>query len=173
MSTVLSNENGIIISLNNNDYKISFTSKYNDNANIRNIMKQNKLYELLYNLNKDIIEKYEFNSSNGLDKVSYILNFGTTMNNFFDNKISSKYVLNLSNKTSIISNDKFQIVGTTSNSNSNSSYLNVKNLSICIDIVNNNIVFNLSYNFSDSKLQKNALVSVLSKIVLRLKNYLG
>jgi len=173
MSTVLSNENGIIISLNNNDYKISFTTKYNDNANIRNIMKQNKLYELLYNLNKDIIEKYEFNSSNGIDKVCYILNFGTTMNNFFDNKISSKYVLNLSNKTSIISNDKFQIVATTSNSNSNSSYLNVTNLSICIDIVNNNIVFNLSYNFSDSKLQKNALVSVLSKIFLRLKNYLA
>ena len=175
MATILSNENDIIITFDNDDYTISFTGKYNDNANIRNIIKQNKLYELLYSLNKDIIEKYEMTSHNDVNNVDYILNFGTNMNNFFNNKLTLKYKLNLFNKTYIINNDKFEIIGSSINTNTNItlSELNVKNLFICIEIINNNIIkLNLSYNFIDSKLQKNALVSVLSKIFLRLKNYL-
>ena len=173
----LSNENGVKIEMNNeNTYQISFCTKLNNNSNIRDILKQNKFYDLLHALNKDFIESFVIYSNQGYDCVEYKFNFGNYMSDFFDKTEDVKYCLNIINKSNIISNDKFEIRGTTNNQYvGNIKQCKITDIVIVIDIIGENIVMFLSYKNNDNdsnKIQKKSLVNILSKILTRFKSYL-
>jgi hypothetical protein len=173
----VSNENNVKIEMNDeNIYQISFSTKLNSNSNIRKIMQQNKLYELLKILNSDIIESYNIYSANEYDCVEYIFNFGNYMSDFFDKSEEIKYCLNVINKTTQISNDKYQINGNTNpNYNGSVKLAKITDITIVLNIEGENIIVFLYYQNNDSefnKVQKKALVNILSKILGKLKLYL-
>lgn len=174
---VVSNENGIKIEMNNeNTYQLSFCTKLNNNSNIRDIINQNKFYDLLYALNKDIIETFSVKSNQGFDIVEYNFNFGNYMSDFFDKSEDVKCCLNVINKTNIISNNKFDIRGTCNNNYSGKiKQCKISDIVIMIEIIGENIIVFLSYKNNDidsNKIQKKSLVNILSKILSRFKTYL-
>lgn len=176
MNTI-SNENDVRIEMNNeNAYQISFCTKLNNNSNIREIMQQNKFYELLKSLNGDIIESFNMYSANEYDCVEYIFNFGNYMSDFFDKSEEIKYCLNVINTTTKLSNDKYQINGSTNpNYNGVVKLAKITDITIVLNIEGENIIVFLYYinNDSDlSKVQKKSLVNILSKILSKLKLYL-
>jgi hypothetical protein len=173
----VSNDNGVKIEMgDDNFYQVSFSTILNSNSNIREIMNQNKLYELLKVLNVDIIESFEMKSENGIDNIKYIFNFGNFMSDFFEKSEEVRYCLNVINSTLQISEDKFEIKGTTDeNYNGSTKLAKITDIEIMLEIINENVVVYLCYKNNDSdfnKIQKKALVNVLSKILGKLKLYL-
>lgn len=174
----VSNDNDVKIEMiNDNYYQVSFSTILNSNSNIREIMNQNKLYELLKVLNVDIIDFFEMNSENGLDNIKYIFNFGNFMSDFFEKSEEVKYCLNVTNSTLKISENKYEINGTTNeNYNGSIKLAKITDIVIMLEIIEENIiVFFLSYKNNDddfNKIQKKTLVNVISKILGKLKLYL-
>jgi len=173
----ISNEKNIIIECNNlNVFKIHFSSTLNSNANIENIITNGEFYQLLNFLNQDIIESYQINNVDGMDDVSYVLNFGSSMKEFFQNNDAVRCKLHLLNKTNIQHPKKFQIVGNSlPSSDLDIKEIKISNLEINIEIINNTISVLLFYQDLDSqsnKLQKHIFAKLLSKIFFRLKKYL-
>jgi hypothetical protein len=174
----VSNDNDVKIEMNDdNFYQVSFCTTLNSNSNIREIMKQNKLYELLKVLNVDIIELFEMESENGIDNIKYVFNFGNFMSDFFEKSEEVKYCLNVTNSTLQISEDKYEIKGTTNEKNYNGSIklAKITDIVIVLEIINENVIVFLSYKNNDNdfnKIQKKALVNVISKILGKLKLYL-
>jgi hypothetical protein len=173
----VSNDNDVKIEMNDeNFYQVSFSTLLNSNSNIREIMKQNKLYELLKVLNVDIIDSFEMNSENGIDNIKYIFNFGNFMSDFFDKSEEVKYCLNVTNCTKQISENKFEINGTTNENYKGSIKLaKITDIVIMLEIINEYVIVYLCYKNNDkdfNKIQKKALVNVISKILGKLKLYL-
>jgi hypothetical protein len=174
---ILSNENGIKIEKNkDNLFQISFLSKYNKSSNFLEIIQQNGFYELLRALNQNIIESAKINHVNGVDNIEYIFNFGNYMSDFFEKNEDVKYCLSLINKTTKLSNTKFEIKGTSNNQYKGSvKQSKITDIVIIIDFVGPNVVVFLSYKNNDlatNNIHKKALVKCLYKIMSGLKTYI-
>ena len=177
MFKILSAEDNIIIECNDtNDFKIHFSTKLNNNVNIQSIVINGQLYQLLSELNKDIVESYHLTKNHDMDDITYVLNIGSGLKGFLSARDSIRYKLHMLNKTHIQSPNKFQITGNSMPpSQTNIKECNIANVILDIEVVNSYIAIYLSYKDVSTEfnnLQKHTLSRVISKMLFKLKQYL-
>jgi regulator of replication initiation timing len=166
-------EKNISLFQNNSLYKIMFDIKQTENTytNINEIVKENELFELLYELNKDVIDKFtaDVTDNNRQKTTMTIINKKTeyfnhpffTIHIHYDNKIDDE-------NCSI-----FSIPYNNSNVLENEIYLSNFNINISKDESNIHFLINFSFddNIFENDLIKMTLSMYIQKIFYRLKLY--
>ena len=166
-------EKNISLFQNNSLYKIIFDIKQSENTftNINEIVKENELFELLYELNKDIIDKFSADvTDNNRQKITMtIINKKTEYFNHPFFTIHIHYDKKIEGESCSI----FSIPYTNNNVKENEIYLS--NFNINISKEESNIHFLINFSF-DEKIFENDLIKMtlsmyIQKIFYRLKLY--
>lgn len=167
-------EKDISLFQNENNYKITFNLKNTGNTynDIIDIIKNNDLFELLYELNKDVIQTFTLKS---VDAETYYANIKVINKNleYFDYENLTFHV-NYSNK---IEETKGVIYSKPFNNNDAEDNSEIYLSNFIIEISNNkdNISFLVKYSFDkeifDSNLINTSISMHIIKILYRLKLY--
>ena len=167
-------EKNISLFQNNSLYKIMFDIKHSENTytNINEIVKENELFELLYELNKDAIDKFSSDETdNNRQKIRMtIINKKTE---YFNHPFFTIHI-QYENKIEDESCSIFSIPYTnTKIVKENDIYLS--NFNINISKYKSNIHFLINFSFDDkifdNDLIKMTLSMYIQKIFYRLKLY--
>jgi len=168
-------EKNISLFQNNSLYKIMFDIKQSDNlfTNIKEIVKENELFELLYELNKDVIDKFNVDTTNNntqnttmtiINKKTEYFNYPFfTINIHYDNNIEedscSIFSIPYSNNNEIVKENEI--------------YLSDFNINMSKDESNIHFLINFSFDdkIFDNDLIKMTLSMYIQKIFYRLKLY--
>ena len=170
---IISDSNNIILKKKENKFKLQFATKVKKNCNIIEIIKENKLYELLYLLNKDIVEEYKCKKiSDKEDEIVFIMNKLDE-----DDDGTEKNYISINNSI-IVEKNKAYIIGKKNN------YISKKEDYKKFDVDNFNLKFHLkdeilelemSFYYVGNKIPKfieDLMGRFFKKILHRLKLYL-
>ena len=176
---IISNTDNIILKKNNNNkYKLNFITTVNKSCNIINIIEQNKLYELLYLLNKDLIKSQQTtNCSNNSEDILIILNKLNENNDDADDDQYNKLYITSTNNIKIHKNT-VEIKGKKNNFMLNDNTykkFEIDNLNINLNLLNDGkIEVELSFKYIGEQLPlyiENIIGFFFKKILCRLKLY--
>ena len=174
---IISNIDNIELKKNNNKYKLNFITTVDKSCNIIDIIKQHKLYELLFLLNKDLIKSQNTTncSDNNEDVLMVLSNFSDNSddeddqyNNFYISitnniKISKNNIEIKGNKNNFVLNDKTY------------QKFEIDNLNINLNFINDDkIEVYLSFKYIGVKLPiyvEEIIGHFFSKILRRFKKY--
>ena len=168
------NQNDIILERDEKENKLSviFEIKISDNCNIIESIKEKKLFEILAEVNKHLIEKVELLSYNkDKDEDDYIIYFS----NISDDNDDKKIYLMLNTKVHTESN-KAQINFVNSKIKfaiHDRDRILFKNGDINIDIINNTLKYNMVFQFIKIKPKDDFVVGyLLRKLSWKFQQYL-
>lgn len=148
-----------------NDYKfiINLNEKYNEKSNLKNILEQNKLFELFHKLNEDLILNYS-EMKNGFFSISFNLQKFDLKNN---NKINFKISTTKNNNVYKVLLEIYEI-------DDDSLEINiVKNIMIDFIFKNNNLEINCYLDFKNDIefFKRDIFLLIIRKCLYRLKKY--
>ncbi len=185
---IMSELDGVFMYKKDTKYKIQFKTKLNQIEKTVEILKKNKFFELNYLLNKDIIEKYESTNIKSSEfKIYYLFSlidddeyeeydkYYIKLSNiakFEESKTKYAYLIESTNDNEINNNETNDFMN-----NSNSDiHVKLDNLRILIQIdkINNELQFELKFNYTDKKIVayiKKTVGLFFNKSLCRLKKY--
>ena len=174
---IISNIDNIELKKKNNKYKLNFITTINKSCNIIEIIEKNKIYELLFLLNKDLIKSQNItNCSNNNQDVLIVLSNLSDNDDDEDNQYNNFYI-SISNNT-IITKNNVEIKG-----NKNNFVLNDKiykkfeidNLNINLNFINTDkIEVELSFKYIGETLPiyaEDIMGHFFLKVLRRFKKY--
>lgn len=175
---LVSKNDDIVMKKKDNKYKLEFESKIKTYDKLMEIIKKQKFYELLYLLNKDIIESYEgtLKSDKNFDTL---LTFSIIEDDEYDE--FDKYYIRMNNNMEIEEHSKKIIVTIkgTGMEYKTKDYvkINVDDLKtkISIDKEKMEIDIKLTFKFADKKMPTHIEKSVslfFNKVIHRFKKYI-
>lgn len=149
-----------------NEYRVISSHSLTKSTNIIDIVRNNALFDLIYQLNSDLIIEYK----NKNNIIKYVFS-SDIMKEFGDS-----FALKISNSVNVISDNDCIITGASVpyNNNKYSNIFFLNNLNIVFNISNNtfNVIF--SYNIDNNKFNNREIELVsnfLTKIVSKLNAY--
>jgi len=174
---VCKNKNMILEKNNNGDFRMNFTiiASQENKYSIMDIIKERQLYDLLYELNKDITKTINIKlNENYLDDLEFIFVDLSDENNVLDS--DEEIIVNLQTKTVFIDANKCEIQGINIKNTSNTRDANVNINDFNISVEMNKNVYDISLKFSilDDNIPeiiKMCIGLYLKKIFYKLKLY--
>ena len=161
---IISNDKNILVKkIKDLNYSIEFDSKYDSSSNFLDIVNNNILGSLLYELNKDLIKEYK--------KIDdYELIIFDTLNSNLDNNYYLYFKYNIENNNDL----KILKVIISDLDLPDFEKIEINYINIYLYTNNNNITFkaDLFYNKKLSQFKIDMLIILLRKIIFRLKNYI-
>jgi len=169
----------ILLERNNlGEFKINLVIEQNNaDANVFEIIQNGDFFDLLYQLNEDIIEKYE-NKKEDIDPS--IDNIVIAFKNIFDDDTFDDMdgiCLNLKTQSKFILDNKCEIIGldvkTTSDVINNIININIDNLLVSIEKINNKFIFIVTFKITGnaSDIMKTYVGYYLKKIFYKIQQY--
>jgi len=162
------------ILLEKNDFSsfrinLSINNNSNNNYNLIEIINQNELWNLLYELNKDIIEEYNYNKLTNENNEQIYIKIKNIKKNEEFNNIS----LNIENIINKISDYEYQLYCFDINNINNKN--KVDDFKINIKIVNNITIIDIDFTFNENTNDAiNTYIALyIKKIFYRLSKYLS
>jgi hypothetical protein len=171
-STIICDNNDIILEKNYNDdenehFHIFFNCMFDKSSNIIKIIEKNKFYDLLSQLNPDIIDEFLLDSLN--DKKSRVLMY---FNEKYDNK---DIAITYDEKITKYSDNHIELIGLENDFNNlREGYekFNLNYLKIDFNIQNDNIDVNVDFIINSDDLVNDIIAMMIKKQIFRLKKYI-
>jgi len=165
----------ILLERNNlGDFKISLVIEQNNaDANVFEIIKNGDFFDLLYQLNEDIIEKYENKKEDNDPLIDNIL---ILFKNIFEDDTFDEMddvFLNLKTQSKFILDNKCEIIGLDVKTTNDINNINIDNLLVSIEKINNKFIFIVTFKISGnaSDIIKTYVGYYLKKIFYKIQQY--
>lgn len=171
-NTIICDNNDIILEKNYNDdenehFHIFFKCRFDESSNIIKIIEKNKFYDLLSQLNPDIIDEFLLDQLD--DEKNRVLMY---FNEKYDNK---DIAITYDEKITKYSNNHIEVIGSENNFNDlREGYekFNLNYLKIDFNIQDGVIALNVDFIIDSDDLVNDIIAMMIKKQIFRLKKYI-
>jgi hypothetical protein len=178
--TIISEKKNVLLEKNNlGDFRINIPVNTTiENESIFDIIKNKCFFDLLYELNKDIIEKFEITNDNNdvtIDDIKIIFKDVTNEDNVLDD--NEEILINLKIKTNCISDTDYELSGLNIQNNSSikNESVNMENFLIKVEKKSSELInIKISFSIKDNEkpdFLKTYICLYFQKIFYKIKLY--